>query len=312
MKFVLGLPTDHVEAVDEFCTAPAVAAMARRAEELGYEGVFVTDHPAPPTSFLRSGGHHALEPTVVLAAAAAVTTRVTLLTNLYIAAYRNPLLAAKAIATLDTLAEGRLVLGVGAGYLEGEFAAMGTDFENRGALLDESLAVIGEAFSGEPLTASGDGYDAVDIVSHPRPYPRSDGEGLPIWVGGNSKNALRRLVRFGHGWIPIATPGGMERFVKTAAITTVAELGERARLLGVLWDEAGRAGTPTIAIEPWDAGRFGTDRWDVAKYRDRLDELAAVGVTHCPVMLSSIGRGFDHDRDGFLGLADGFLEAVSV
>lgn len=311
MELILGLPTDHVERPEEFCTAPAVAEMASGAESLGFAGVFVTDHPAPPRSFVERGGHHALEPTVVLAVAAAATTRLALVTNLYIAAYRNPLLAAKAVATLDNLSEGRLVLGVGAGYLEGEFDAAGVDFDSRGSVLDEHLAVMQSAWSGRPVTAAGTGYDAVDITSLPTPVTRADGSSLPVWVGGNSMNALRRIVRFGEGWIPLATPGGMDAFVRTAAITTIDELAGRLATLRGLWTEAGRAGSPTVAIEPWDAGRYGTSSWDAAKYRDRIAELEGIGVSHLPVMLSAIGRSFDQDRAGFLRLAEGFLEDVS-
>ena len=92
MRFILGLPTDEVERHEEFGTTKAVAEMARTAESLGYEGVYVTDHPIPPEKFLQRGGHHALEPTVVLAVAATATTRLRLMTNLYIVGYRNPLL----------------------------------------------------------------------------------------------------------------------------------------------------------------------------------------------------------------------------
>lgn len=311
MQFILGLPTDHVEAVDQFGTGPAIAEMARVAEGVGYAGVFVTDHPAPPSSFIEHGGHHALEPTVALAAAATATSSISVMTNLYIAAYRNPLLAAKALATLDNLAQGRLIVGTGAGYLEGEFAATGIDFDTRGATLDTHLAVMRAAWSGEPVTAQGPGYDAHDIVSLPAPYPRPDGAELPIWVGGNSKAALRRVVEFGTGWIPLATPKGMEKFVRTAAIQTVDDLRRRTAMLTEAWEAAGRSGKPSIAIEPWGVGRYGTDRWDVGAYRDGLAELAELGVTHAPVMLSGIGRSFDHDRAGFLSLAEGFLAAVT-
>ena len=110
LRFLLGLPTDDVERRAEFGTAAAVSEMARAAENAGYEGVFVTDHPIPPDRFLRSGGHHALEPTVVLAVAAAATTRLRLMTNLYVVAYRNPFLAAKAIASLGGLASASLAI----------------------------------------------------------------------------------------------------------------------------------------------------------------------------------------------------------
>jgi probable F420-dependent oxidoreductase len=310
MRLLLGLPTDHVEARAEFGTVEAVVEMAQAAERLGYHGVFVTDHPAPPRSFIASGGHHALEPTVVLAAAAAGTTRLQLMTNLYIVAYRNPFLAAKSIATLDSLSGGRVVMGTGAGYLEGEFAAMGTAFDERNDVLDEHLRVMRSVWTGEPVTAAGPGYAADDIVALPTPLPRDGGQAPPIWVGGNSRRALRRVAELGDGWMPIATPGSMADFVRTASITSMEHLAARADVLSDLWGAAGRSGTPTIAMEPWDAGRYGTDRFDRTKYRDRLAELAAIGVTDAPVMLSAIGRGFELTRAAFIERAAEFIDAV--
>ena len=136
MRYILGLPTDHVESIDQFGTSQAIVEMATTAETLGFTGVFVTDHPAPPKSFLDTGGHHTLDPMITLAAAATSTKKIKLLTNLYIVAYRNPLLVAKMVASLDNLSLGRLILGVGAGYLKEEFQATGADYENRGQLLD--------------------------------------------------------------------------------------------------------------------------------------------------------------------------------
>src|ERR1700674_4975524 len=131
MRFILSLPMDEVHVPQEFGTVGAVAEMAQAAESFGYDAVSVTDHPIPPARFLDHGGHHALEPTVVLAVAAAATTRLRLMPNLYIIGSRNPFLAAKAIASLDSLAGGRVILGTGAGYLEPEFQATGTDFATR-------------------------------------------------------------------------------------------------------------------------------------------------------------------------------------
>ena len=123
MRYILGLPTDHVESIEQFGTSQAIVEMATTAETLGFTGVFVTDHPAPPKSFLDTGGHHTLDPMITLAAAATSTKKIKLLTNLYIVAYRNPLLVAKMVASLDNLSLGRLILGVGAGYLKEEFQA---------------------------------------------------------------------------------------------------------------------------------------------------------------------------------------------
>src|SRR5437879_11325137 len=124
----VGLPTHRVDNQDEFLTAAAVAEMAATAETAGFDAVYVTEHPVPGDAWLASGGHHALDPFVVLSAAAAATSRLRLQTNLVIAAYRNPFLLAKALASLDVISGGRVIAGIGTGYLEPEFAALGVEF----------------------------------------------------------------------------------------------------------------------------------------------------------------------------------------
>lgn len=310
MDLILGLPTDHVDARDEFGTIEAVAEMAAAAEKLGYAGVFVTDHPAPPQQFIVSGGHHTLDPMIVLAVAGAATTSLQLMTNLFIVAYRNPFLAAKAIATLDSMTGGRVIMGTGAGYLEGEFDALGVDFERRNDVLDEHLAVMRRAWTGDPVHAEGPGYRADGVLALPTPLARTTGTAPPVWVGGNSRRALRRVATLGDGWMPIATPKGMADFVRTASIQTMDDLAARIGMLRDAWSEAGRTGEPVIAIEPWDAGRYGTDRFDAGRYRERLAELSDLGVRCAPVMLSAIGRGLDLDRAGFIERAAGFIADV--
>ncbi len=134
MKVSLGLPTHRVDLGGELVGGAAVTEVARAAEASGFDAVFVTDHPFPGDSWLSHGGHHTLDPLITLAVVAANTTRLRLHTNLMILAYRNPFISAKAVATLDVLSGGRVVLGVGAGYLEPEFAALGVDFSERNAL----------------------------------------------------------------------------------------------------------------------------------------------------------------------------------
>ena len=226
MRYILGLPTDHVESIDQFGTSQAIVEMATTAETLGFTGVFVTDHPAPPKSFLDTGGHHTLDPMITLAAAATSTKKIKLLTNLYIVAYRNPLLVAKMVASLDNLSLGRLILGVGAGYLKEEFQATGADYENRGQLLDDYIEIMKQAWTGNPVSMKGYNFEAKKIISLPTPVLKDGDSSPPIWIGGNSKNALERVARFGEGWIPMATPKGIEKFVKTTAITDMTALAK--------------------------------------------------------------------------------------
>jgi probable F420-dependent oxidoreductase len=221
LRFALELPTHRAEQADEFVTADAIAALTRAAATAGFSAVFVTDHPAPDTRWLEGGGHHALDPFVALSFAAAADPTVKLLTNIYVAAYRNPFLSAKSVQSLDVLSQGRMILGVAAGYLRPEFAALGVDFDGRGALLDESLAVLDAVLTGDDVAWEGTNFVARGVRL--RPLPPS-GRRPPVWVGGNSKPAIRRAVRF-EGWAPFFT-GGYAKASRTTAIDTVDELAD--------------------------------------------------------------------------------------
>ncbi len=155
-----GLPTHRVDRPDDFLTASAVSELARAAEAAGFAAVYTTEHPFPPDAWLAGGGHHAIDPLVALSFAAAATTTVRLHTNLFVLALRNPFLAAKGIASLDVLSGGRVILGIGSGYLEPEFEAVGASFSDRNRRTDEGIAAIRAAWSGERVAFTGSGYAA--------------------------------------------------------------------------------------------------------------------------------------------------------
>ena len=114
MKISLGLPTQRVDLPSEFVTGDAVAEMSQAAEAAGFDAVYVTEHPLPEQGWMATGGHHALDPFVVLSFAGAATTRLRLQTHLCVLPYRNPFLTAKAVASLDALSGGRELAGRGA------------------------------------------------------------------------------------------------------------------------------------------------------------------------------------------------------
>src|SRR6516165_5077630 len=132
--------------------AGPVADVARCAEDVGFGGFAFTEHPAPGVKWLTRGGHQTLDPFVALGHVAAVTTNLRLLTYLSVVSYRNPLMLAKAAATVDILSDGRFVLGVGTGYLKGEFHAVGSAYEERNRRFDEALDVLPLAWSGEQFS----------------------------------------------------------------------------------------------------------------------------------------------------------------
>jgi len=307
MRFILGLPTDDVHRREEFGTVEAVADMARAAERLGYEGVYVTDHPIPPQRFIETGGHHALEPTVVLAVAAAATTRLRLMTNLYIVAYRNPFLAAKAIASLDSLSGGRVILGTGAGYLEPEFRALGADFDARNDRLDDALDLMKRVWSGEVVDVVGPGYEAHGHVALPTPAAAPH---PPIWIGGNTGRALRRVAEQGNGWIPMPAPRKFAKFVRSAPLETLDDLRTKIATLHELAAAVGREGPFDIMFAPMGLAPYGHPAFDAAAYADGLAELAGLGVTYSGIAFSHPGSGALESRAQFLELAEGFARDV--
>jgi probable F420-dependent oxidoreductase len=273
VKVSLGLPTHKVDRAEEFASGPAVAEMARAAEAAGFDAVFVTDHPAPPADWIAGGGHHTLDPLLTLATAAAATTTLRLQTNLFVPAYRHPLLSAKSIATLDVLSGGRVILGVGAGYLEGEFAAVGADFAARNDVLDEAIRTMRAAWTGEPVEG---------VLSLPRPVQPT---GPPVWIGGNSRRAIRRVVELGNGWVPMPSPAKASGALRTPGLESIDELAARVAILRQLAAEAGRTDPIDIAFMPAGLDMFARAAPEPAQVVDEMGRLAEVGVTWATVTL---------------------------
>jgi len=220
MRFSVELPTQRVGQGDEFVSGEGVAEVARAAEAAGFSACFVTDHPFPGDAWLAAGGHHTLDPFVALAVAGAATTRLRLQTHVLVLPYRNPHLVAKSAASLDVLSGGRLILGVAAGYLESEFAALGADFSARNETCDLALETICDAWSGDSIPGPrGDGNTMLPV---PRQRPRP-----PVWVGGNSKRAIRRAIELADGWVPFPNPPAVAKFSRTAVMESLDDLASR-------------------------------------------------------------------------------------
>ena len=192
MKLSLGLPTQRVDQSAEFVTGEAIAEISRAAEAAGFDAVYVTEHPIPEKRWMDTGGHHALDPFVALSFAAAATTTLRVQTHLCVLPYRNPFLTAKAVASLYVLSAGRLILGVGAGYLEAEFEALGVDFAERNELTDEAILTMKAVWRGDPVDLEGRHFRARFGTSRSQPQlndptPRSGLVGtLPGLSAGRS------------------------------------------------------------------------------------------------------------------------------
>jgi probable F420-dependent oxidoreductase len=189
-----------------------LARLAGLAEDLGADGVWVSDHlvaPVGATSVYPYGRHQApasgqlgiieefYEPLVTLAFLAGRTRRVRLGVSAYVMPYRNPVVTAKQVATLDALSGGRVGLAVGVGWLREEFAALDVPFAHCGRRTDDYLAVCRALWAGGVAAYDGPDYRLPPVRSGPQPVQRPH---PPIWIAGNSDAAIDRAARHGDGW----------------------------------------------------------------------------------------------------------------
>ena len=190
-----------------------LARLAQRAEELGFHSLLIGDHILVPNNIASrypysAGGEfsgaatgEAVEQLTMLSFLAGVTRKVRLVTGVMIVPHRNPLVAAKALATIDVLSKGRLTLGIGAGWLKEEFDAVGVPpFEERGAVTDEYIRAFKELWTSDNPSFHGKYCSFSDIRFFPQPVQKPH---PPIWVGGESPRAMRRAAELGNGWFPI-------------------------------------------------------------------------------------------------------------
>ena len=179
------------------------------AEELGFDSVWSTDHIIVPRENIDPYGN-LVEALVALSYVAAKTERVKLGTSIIVLTQRNPILVAKQAAALDILSNGRLILGVGAGWLKPEFDFLGENFRNRGRRFDESLRLMRAIWTEEVINFSGEFHKLKNAVSLPRPK-----RPIPLLIAGSSKAAVRRAATLGDGWHPVGvTPAQLEAGVE--------------------------------------------------------------------------------------------------
>lgn len=186
--------------------------LARRAEDAGLEAIWVGDHVVFPrempttyeytasATYFQQSTDDALEAISVLTFLAGVVSRPRLGVSVLVVPYRNPVLTAKILTTLDVLSGGRVIVGVGAGWLEGEFEALGAAYAARGAVTDEYLEIYRTLCTETWPRFEGRHYRFPEIAFYPKPVQKP---WPPIWVGGNTEVALRRAARLGDGWHPL-------------------------------------------------------------------------------------------------------------
>lgn len=273
MKINATLPFDRTDQPGEFLSLAAVAEIGTTLEQAGFNGGNVTDHPCPTGRWLDAGGHDAQDPFVMLSLLAAQTTTLKLQTGILVLPYRNPFITARAAATLDWFSGGRLVLGLGAGYMKGEFFALGVDFEQRNELMDEYIRALKAAWGGGDFDFEGSGYSARGCRIHPQPAQQPH---PPLLVGGNSRRAIRRAVELGDAWYPFFTPAAVSGTARTAAMAGEEDLAAGIAYLREYSAEYGRAEPPPVFFG--SVTRPG-EPWNAQAVLDRLERYRELGIS---------------------------------
>jgi probable F420-dependent oxidoreductase len=292
-------------------------------ESLGYSDVWFGDHIAVPHYASHLIDPAWLEPITACTMALARTTRLRVGTDVLVVPYRHPVLLAKMAATADALSAGRLILGVGVGYLRGEFAALDAEYVRRGEVTDEHLAAMQRLWraGGAPTCFYGTVVDFEDVCVGPAPVAGT----LPIWVGGNARAALRRAARFGQGWHPLFPTPEEYRLGRTAiedlrnssdpftwsislATTKVLERGET--LEATSWGDTPDIPddfdyAPPIPMTEEHRVRFVGDADQVA---EDVREYVAAGVEHFTLRFAATGT--DVTVPAFLGQLERFAREV--
>jgi len=260
--------------------ASVLRESAVRAESAGLDTIWVPDHIAiPPDQTEGSGGRY-LDPLASLAWLAAATSRIHLGTAVLIVPYRPALPTAKVVATVQELSGGRLELGIGVGWMDAEFRAVGVDRHARGRITDETLRFLRGAFDAENDETESNGQPFVFRPNPPRPR---------IWIGGGAPFALERAARLGDGWLPMSDDP--------------EKIRPNAQELQSRFTDAGR-GTPEIAV--FGAIGRGSLRAEVEADLDRLAALEEIGVTEY------IQGARYEDLDGYLRSLDPLSERIEA
>jgi probable F420-dependent oxidoreductase len=276
-------------------TVDDIVRVAQACDAAGFLYVAACHHIAIPREPAEIMSTQWFDPIATLAFVAANTTRTRLMTNVYVAPYRHPLDSAKAFATLDTLSGGRLIIGIGAGHVEGEFAALDVPFDERGARTDAALTAIVAALTNEWID---------DVGQRPRPVQHPH---PPIWIGGSGRPALRRVAQLGDGWIPQATP--LDRLPDDIAWI----LRERDRVRPGAVPEIGyhllaHVGEPSFELPRGVLHGAPQKIIDFANSR-----LGAIGVSHLQVRLLAQSASEQCDQIAAFGADVGpHLERVSL
>ncbi len=207
-----------------------VLDVARRAEALSFDSVWMTDHIIVPRSMEITYRDDMLEPVALMSHLAAVVTKVRLGTSALILPYRSPIVLAKMLATIDQLSGGRVIVGTGTGWMAEEFAALNAPFEARGDYSDECLRIMRDIWTDGTVGIDGKFHRFDQMQASPEPVRPG---GPPIWVGGNRARSRRRVAELGDGW--------------HASGLLAPEMAPGCAHVGELWVKNDRRGEPAFS-----------------------------------------------------------------
>lgn len=270
MKYWISLV--NTTEVDQF------VELAKKAEELGFEGMTVPDHLIYPTKiktkypYTQDGAvwwpdtNPWPDPWITLTALGAATTTLKMATNIYLAALRDPFTVARATATAAIFTNNRVQCGVSAGWVKEEFDIMGMDFRSRGRRLDEVLQCMQQLHTGQNVSHSGEFYNYADVILSPVPTQK-----LPVWVGGASKAAIKRAAR-NDGWLSVPMPCAGLAEIIAQIFTQRRELGNYEEPFDVVLsptelitqefiDSLDSNGVYHSSVLPWTPSPWGRAFW---------------------------------------------------
>ncbi len=210
---------------------PRMLEVARHAEARGLDSIWVTDHVIVPSQTSIIYREDMLDPLAVLPWLAGVTSRIALGTSVVILPYRSPIPVAKLLASVDVLSGGRLMVGAAIGWMEGEFEALGVPFKERVSRSEEALQLFRTLWTQAHPEIETNRHHLRGVTFSPLPLQKPH---PPLYVGGNSEGALRRVARFGDGW--------------HATGTSVDAFRQGVDTLRRFWAESGRDGAPALSL----------------------------------------------------------------
>jgi probable F420-dependent oxidoreductase len=293
----------------EFGTDPdRIGEYALRAEELGYDQLVAYDHVlgADPEVHRLTGPYthetNFMEPFVLFGYLSAITTTIELVMGVLVLPQRQTALVAKQAATLDLLSRGRLVLGVGVGWNQVEYQALGEDFSSRGRRMEEQIPLLRSLWSEQLVDFTGE----FDTISAAGICPRPSNNEIPIWMGGWDERVLRRLGRLGDGWI---AGSGNAKNRATWSPDRIQRPEDLERSLGIVRKAALESERDpneiAVSILVSSTGFDGLEEWDPIGWALRAKHWKAAGASHA--LLSTLDLGFSQEEH--LEALDSFHQA---